>query len=98
MKDLNKQKTAVAIKYEPEEEAPKVVAKGKGYLAELILEIAKNNNIPIKKDSKLVQELYKLEIEKPIPPELYKTVAAILAWAYNLNQKLKDKFIKNFLK
>ncbi|HCE80097.1 MULTISPECIES: EscU/YscU/HrcU family type III secretion system export apparatus switch protein [Thermodesulfobacterium] len=98
MEDSNKEKTAVALKYEPGDEAPKVIAKGKGYLADLILEIAKKHNIPIKKDSKLVQQLYKIELEKPIPPELYQTVAALLAWAYNLNQKLKDKFIKNFSK
>ncbi len=91
-----KEKKAVAIKYNIEEGVPKVIAKGEGYLAELILEIAKNHNIPIKKDSKLVQELYKLEIDKPIPPELYKAVAAVLAWAFNLNQKLKEKFFKNF--
>jgi len=91
-----KEKLAVALKYNPEEEAPKVVAKGKGYLADLILELAKNHGIPIKKDSKLVKELYALELEKPIPPELYKAVAAVLAWAFNLNQKLKEKFIKKF--
>ncbi|WP_038056978.1 EscU/YscU/HrcU family type III secretion system export apparatus switch protein [Thermodesulfobacterium hydrogeniphilum] len=91
-----KEKKAVALKYSPEEGIPKVIAKGQGYLADLILKIAKNHNIPIKKDSKLVKELYKLEIDKPIPPELYKAVAAILAWAFNLNQKLKEKILKNF--
>jgi flagellar biosynthesis protein len=90
------EKLAVALKYNLEKEAPEVVAKGKGYLAELILKIAKNHNIPIKKDSKLVEELYKLEINKPIPPELYKAVAIVLAWAYNLNQKLKEKILKKF--
>jgi flagellar biosynthesis protein len=90
------EKLAVALKYTPKEEAPKVVAKGKGYLADLILKIAKNHNIPIKRDSKLVKELYKLELEKPIPPELYKAVAVVLAWAYNLNQKFKEKFLRNF--
>ena len=82
-----KEKLTVAIKYNPQEEAPKVVAKGKGYLTELILKIAKNYNIPIKKDSKLVKELYKLELDKPILSELYKAVAVVLAWAYNLKQK-----------
>ena len=91
-----KEKLTVAIKYNPEEEAPKVVAKGKGYFAELILKIAKNHNIPIKKDSKLVKKLYKLEIDKPIPPELYKAVAIALAWAYNLNKNLKEKIFKKF--
>ncbi|NPA40502.1 MAG: hypothetical protein GXO57_08695 [Thermodesulfobacteria bacterium] len=92
-----KEKLAVALNYEPgEDEAPKVIAKGRGKLAELILEIAKNHGIPIKKDSKLVQELYKLELEKPIPPELYTAVAAVLAWAFDLNKKIKEKFIKKF--
>ncbi len=91
-----KEKLTVALKYTPKDEAPKVVAKGKGYLAELILKIAKNHNIPIKKDAKLVRELYKLELDKPIPPELYKAVAVVLAWAYNLNQKFKEKILKNF--
>ncbi|HEA83740.1 MAG TPA: hypothetical protein ENI03_00460 [Thermodesulfobacterium geofontis] len=91
-----KEKLTVAVKYNPQEEAPKVVAKGKGYLAELILKIAKNHNIPIKKDSKLVKELYKLELDKPIPPELYRAVAVVLAWAYNLNKKFKEKILKNF--
>lgn len=93
---MEEKKIAVAVKYNPQEEAPKVVAKGKGYLAELILKIAKNHNIPIKRDSKLVKELYKLELDKPIPPELYKTIAVILAWAYNLNQKFKEKILKKF--
>ncbi|MCD6490145.1 MAG: EscU/YscU/HrcU family type III secretion system export apparatus switch protein [Thermodesulfobacterium sp.] len=91
-----KKKLTVAVKYNPQEEAPRVVAKGKGYLAELILKIAKNHNIPIKKDSKLVKELYKLELDKPIPPELYRAVAVVLAWAYNLNKKFKEKILKNF--
>lgn len=94
MKEENK--TAVALKYEPEDKAPKVIAKGKGLLADLILELAKKHNIPIKKDSKLVQELYKIELNHPIPPELYKAVAAVLAWAYSLNQKLKQKFRDKF--
>jgi len=90
------EKLAVALKYEPEEGAPKVVAKGKGLLAELILKIAREKGIPIKEDSKLVRELYKLELEKPIPEELYQAVAAVLAWAYRLNEKLRDKVLKSF--
>ncbi len=90
-----KEKIAVALKYEPEEAAPKVVAKGKGKLADLILELAREYGIPIKKDSKLVKELYKLEIETPIPEELYYSVATVLAWAFKLNQKLKEKFLKS---
>ncbi len=90
-----KDKTAVALEYDSKEAVPKVVAKGKGYLAELILEIAKKYGIPIKKDDKLVKELYKLELEKPIPSELYQAVAVVLSWAFKLNQKLKEKVLKN---
>jgi flagellar biosynthesis protein len=93
-----KEKVAVALKYEPEKGIPEVIAKGKGSLAELILEIAKEHGIPIKKDSKLVKELYKLEVNEPIPPELYKAVAVVLAWAFNLNSKLKEKILKNLQK
>ncbi len=90
------EKLAVALQYKIKDPAPKVIAKGRGYLAELILRIAKNHNIPIKKDSKIVKKLYKLEIDHPIPPELYKAVAVILVWAYNVNQKFKEKILKNF--
>ncbi|MEZ0343629.1 MAG: EscU/YscU/HrcU family type III secretion system export apparatus switch protein [Caldimicrobium sp.] len=93
---MDEEKLAVALKYEPEKGAPEVVAKGKGYLAELIINIAKEKGIPIKEDSKLVKELYKLELNKPIPQELYQAVAAVLAWAYRLNEKLKEKVLTSF--
>ena len=93
---MSEEKLAVALKYEPEKGAPEVVAKGKGYLAELIIKIAEEKGIPIKEDSKLVQELYKLELNKPIPQELYQTVAAVLAWAFRLNEKLKEKVLTSF--
>ncbi len=93
--DKEIEKIAVALKYDPEKGVPEVVAKGKSYLAELILKIAKEYNIPIKEDSKLVKELYKLEIHKPIPSELYQAVAIVLAWAIKLNQHLKEKILKN---
>ncbi len=93
---MPEEKLAVALKYEPEKGAPEVVAKGKGYLAELIIKIAEEKGIPIKEDSKLVQELYKLELNKPIPQELYQAVAAVLAWAFRLNEKLKEKVLTSF--
>ncbi len=95
---MEKEKIAVALEYSEEERVPKVVAKGRGKLAELILEIAKEHGIPIKEDSELVKELYKLEVNHPIPEELYHSVAAVLAWAFNLNQKLKEKILKEFKK
>ncbi len=85
---------AVALKYEPEKGVPEVIAKGRGFLAELIIKIAKEHNIPIKEDDRLVKELYKLEVNNPIPPELYYAVSVVLAWAARLNQRLQEKILK----
>ena len=58
-----KQKTAVALAYDPNEDgAPKVIASGKGALAEKIIEQAKENKIPVHEDDKLAETLSKLEI------------------------------------
>ena len=67
-----KVKTAVAIAYEPGEEAPKILATGKGLIAERIIEKAKEEDVPFYKDSKLAATLSKLEIGDMIPPELYR--------------------------
>ena len=82
---------AVALKYEPgKDQAPRVVAKGQGYLAELILQVAREHGIPVREDAELLERLYRLEIEAEIPPELYEAVAVILAWAYRLNRKARS--------
>ncbi len=82
-------KKAVALKYEPgKDAAPRVVAKGKGPLAEKILALAKEAGVPLREDQELVEALMKLEIEAQVPPELYEAVAAVLAWAWKLNGKL----------
>ncbi len=77
-KEAQKTKTAVALSYEPGDQAPKVIASGKGYLADKIVEKAKENNVPLHKDSKLAGTLSKLEIGECIPPQLYDVVAEIL--------------------
>ncbi len=80
---------AVALKYERyKDKAPKVVAKGKGKIAEKILEIAKKENIPIQKDEELVELLAKLDINEEIPPELYEAVAKILVYIYQQSKKI----------
>jgi len=82
-------KKVAALKYDPEkDQAPRVIAKGTGLLAEKILALAKEHGIPIKKDEALVEALYRLEIEAEIPPALYEAVAVVLAWAWRLNQKV----------
>lgn len=85
-----KNRTAVAVSYEPNDDAPKVIASGKGYLADKIIEKAKETNIPLHKDSKLADTLSKLEIGDMIPPELYDVVAEILVFVDRLD-RIKGK-------
>ena len=79
--DKPKVKTAVALAYDPNEDgAPKVIASGKGAVAERIIEQAKENDIPVHEDDKLADTLSRLEIGEMIPPELYEVVAEILVF------------------
>ena len=75
-----KNKTAVALSYDASDTAPKILATGKGHLAERIIEAAKEENIPIHKDEKLAATLSKLQIGDYIPKELYGVVAEILVF------------------
>ena len=80
---------AVALKYnEKKDRAPRVIAKGKGNIAEKIIDIAKENNVPLYENKNLVQILAALDLETEIPPELYRAVAEVLAFIYRLNGKL----------
>lgn len=76
----NKPKQAIALSYDPNEDAPKVIASGKGVLAEKIIEKAKESDIAIHRDDKLADTLSRLEIGDMIPPELYEVVAEILVF------------------
>ncbi len=81
------QEKAVALKYERgKDPAPKVTAKGRGAVAEKILAVARENNIPIKQDKTLLEALYRLDINEEIPEELYKVIAEILAFVYRMNR------------
>ena len=83
-------KKAAALKYaHGGDRAPRVVAKGKGLLAEKILEAARQHGIPIKEDKTLVDILSSLDLYQEIPPELYKAVAELLAFIYAINTKAK---------
>ncbi|NLD38271.1 MAG: flagellar biosynthesis protein FlhB [Desulfatiglans sp.] len=88
--EKNEIKKAVALKYERgKDAAPKVTAKGTGLIAEKILEIAEKEGIPITEDPDLVTALARLDFYDQIPPELYRAVAEILAFAYSINNKMK---------
>ena len=88
-----KRKVSVALEYVPGEEAPKIIASGKGVLAEKIIERAKEADVPVYEDSKLPNTLSKLEIGDMIPPELYSVVAEILVFVDDMD-RLRSKVKK----
>ena len=92
-KTKDKIKTAVALGYDPNEDgAPKVIASGRGALAEKIIEQAKENKVPVHQDDKLADTLSRLEIGEMIPPELYEVVAEILVFVDAMDKiKAKDR-------
>lgn len=91
--EQKKRLEAIALSYEAGEEAPKVLATGRGYMAEKILEKAKEENIPIHKDEKVADALADLEIGAYIPKELYEVVAEILVFVGDMD-RMKDKIKK----
>ena len=83
-------KRAVALKYEMGmDNAPRVTAKGKGHIAEKIIEVARENKIPLHEDKEMVKVLDALELDMEIPPELFRAVAEVLAFIYRMNKKVK---------
>ena len=90
--NLKKSQKAVALGYEEKvDDAPKVVASGKGLIAEKIIELANENNIPIHSDADLVEILSVLEIDENIPIEVYSVVAEIFTHIYEKNEERKKK-------
>ena len=93
MADLRKKekvRQAVALAYNPEDDAPTVIASGKGALAERIIEKAQEADVPVHRDDKLADTLSRLEIGDMIPPELYEVVAEILVFVDAMD-KIKAK-------
>lgn len=96
MEKKDKPKQAIALEYDPEEAAPKVIASGRGKIAEKIIEAAKKENVPVHQDGKLADTLSKLEIGDMIPPELYEVVAEILVFVDAMDKiKAKAEKAKN---
>lgn len=86
-KEVRKQ--AIALGYNAYNvDAPRVLAKGKGIIADNILEQAEKHQIPIQEDPSLVELLGKLNINESIPEELYQAVAEVFAFIYKTNQKV----------
>ena len=83
---------AVAVKYDSKSDtAPRVTAKGRSHVADRILAEAKKHGIPVYQNKSLVNMLMALEIDREIPPELYRSIAEILAHVYRLDKKFGGK-------
>ncbi len=95
MADIKKTKkrTAVALEYDPEDAAPKILASGQGIIADKIIEKAKEAKVPVHKDGRLADTLSRLEIGEMIPPELYEVVAEILVFVDAMD-KIRAKMDK----
>ncbi len=88
MDDDKKHKVATALQYnQRKDQAPKVVAKGKGVIAEKIIEKAQENDIVIYQDEKLSQQLYNLSLGEEIPTELYQVIAEVLVFIAKADQE-----------
>ena len=80
-------KKAVALKYDMQKDvAPKVIAKGRGHVAEHILDTAQKNSVPVYRNKTLGNMLMALEIDREIPPELYKAIAEVMAYVYKMDK------------
>lgn len=79
---------ATALRYEGTG-APRVAASGQGYIADRILEVARENGVPVRSDPALSRALEALELEQEIPEDLYKAVAEAIAWAYSLDLRAR---------
>lgn len=83
-------KKAVALRYDrSKEDAPRVIAKGKGASAENIIKIAELHHLPIQKDEDLVELLSKVELDREVPEKLYVAVAEVFSFIYKITNKIK---------
>jgi len=87
MASPDKRQMAVALAYQSGESAPKVVARGRGIIAQAIIDRAKEHGIFVHESQDLVGLLMQVELDEHIPPELYLAVAELLAWIYRLEHR-----------
>jgi flagellar biosynthesis protein len=84
MNNHNKRQMAVALAYRSHDAAPKVVAQGRGMIAQAIIDRAKAHGVFVHESEELVGLLMQVELDQHIPPQLYMAVAELLAWLYRL--------------
>ncbi|TCL40206.1 flagellar biosynthesis protein [Anaerospora hongkongensis] len=88
-KNIPKPKQAVAVRYrEDKDTAPRIVAKGTGFTAEQIINTAVQHSVPLYQNSTMAGMLMAVELDREIPPELYKVVAEVLAYIFRIDQRL----------
>lgn len=87
--NFDEPKKVAALRYSPDEgdSAPRIVAVGQGYVAEEIIRIARDHNIPLREDPALAGALASLEVGSTIPPQLFRAVAEVIAFVYRLNAR-----------
>jgi len=90
MSDKDDTLRAIALQYDGEN-APTVTASGEGAIAEEILRIAREHNIPLKEDALLAELLSDLNLGEEIPPMLYRVIAEVIAYAYLVSGKVPVK-------
>ena len=87
---VNPHQQAIALAYSAGEYAPKVVAKGRGVIAEQIIARAKEHDVFVHESKDLVALLMQVDLDDHIPPALYQAIAEILAWLYKLEEGKAD--------
>lgn len=83
----DKRTSAVAVRYDTKDAAPRVVAKGYGTIADAIIRTAKENGLYVHESPELVNLLMQVNLDAQIPPQLYVAIAELLAWIYSLEEK-----------
>lgn len=86
--DPDPRSLAVALAYAPGEAAPKVVAKGRGLIADEIVRRAREHGVYVHESKELVSLLLQVDLDAHIPPQLYVAVAELLAWLYRVENRL----------
>lgn len=84
MHNFQTQQQAVALAYESGDFAPRVLAKGRGAIAEHIISIAQEKGVFVHESKELVSLLMQVDLDAHVPAELYQAIAEILAWLYRL--------------
>lgn len=90
---MTKQREAIALLYDGGEQAPSITAKGDGELAERIIELAMEYEVPIYENADLAKLLTRMELGDQIPEALYRTIAEIIAFAWHLQGKTPSGFV-----